>query len=202
MAQDKTAEVFVFEDSYFFTTKTKINKVQEDRIFLQNTPLLKRFALLGKRIHFKYATFVLPSRVLGKSEKEIVISLPTLSSESPAGDRRSARVPPSHIHPLRLFIDKEGAEVEYEVVDISEGGFSILLKDPLELDLFLSKREVKVHIDFPVEAEEVRGMARLVNIQELDEGKIKLGFEMLIDDADMVKVRFYVYSRIKEILKG
>ncbi len=201
MKKDKTAEIFIFEDSFFFTTTTQIRRVEEDRIVLKATRLLKRFAVLGKRVHMKYATFALPVKVIGKSEEEVIVTLPSLNPEKPVGDRRSARVQPSHVHPVKLFLSVGGEEErEYEVEDISEGGFSVVVDDPSEIDRFLD-REVKVHIDFPVEVEEVMGSARLVNVQELEDGRIKLGFELLVEDADSVKVRFYVYARIKEILR-
>ncbi len=200
MSSERTAEIFIFEDSFFFNTKVKLKRVEGDRIVLTATDLLKKFAVLGKKAHLKYATFALPVKVVGKSEEEIIVTVPSLNPEKPVGDRRSARVPPSHVHPIKLYLALDEEEKEYEVEDISEGGFSIVVTDPSEVDRFLN-RDVKVHIDFPVEVEEVRGTARLVNIQELDDGRIKLGFEIFIDDADMVKVRFYVYSRIREILR-
>jgi len=200
MESEKIAEVFIFEDSFFFNTKVAIKRVEEDRVVLTATKLLKKFAVLGKKAHLKYATFALPVKIVGKSEDEVIVTVPALNPERPVGDRRSARVQPSHIHPIKLYLALDEEEKEYEVEDISEGGFSVIVSEPQEVDVYLN-REVKVHIDFPVEAEEVRGTAKLVNVQELEDGKIKLGFELLIDDADMVKVRFYVYSRIKEILR-
>ena len=94
----------------------------------------------------------------------------------------------------------DGERKEYQAEDISEGGFSVIVEKPEEMEVFFDK-EVVAHLIFPVEVEEVRCPARMVNVQELPDGKIKLGFEMFIDDADMVKVRFYVYSRIREILR-
>ena len=201
MTSEKTTEIFIFEDSFFFSTKTRIKRVEGDRIVLEGTRLLRRFAVLGKKVHMKYSTFALPTKVVGKNEEEIIVSLPSLNPEKPVGDRKSARVKPSHVHPVKLNIKLDEEEREYEVDDISEGGFSIVVDSPMEIDNFLG-REVGVHIDFPVEAEEVFGTARLVNIQELEDGRVKLGFEMFLDDADTVKVRFYVYARIREILRG
>ncbi len=200
MKKSKIVEIFVFEDSFFFTTKTKIKRVEEDRIVLQGTRLLNRFAVIGRKVHMKYTTFALPAKVVGKTGEEIIVTLPSLNPERPVGDRRSARVPPSHVHPVKLYIKVNGERREYEIEDISEGGFSILVQSPAEIENFI-EREVEVHIDFPVEAEEVSGTAKLVNIQELENGSIKLGFETFLDDADIVKVRFYVYSRIREILR-
>ncbi len=199
MKDDKNAEVFIFEDAFFFTTKVNIKRVEGDKVVLTITPLLKRFAVLGKRIYLKYRSFALPVKVVGKSEEDLIVTLPELNPERPVGDRKSARVKPSHVHPVRLYMEVNGDRKEYQVEDISEGGFSIIV-DPKDLDRFLG-REVGVHIEFPVEVEEVRGSAKLVNVQELEDGRLKLGFEMIIEDADTVKVRFYVYSRIKEILR-
>ncbi|RLJ69917.1 PilZ domain-containing protein [Hydrogenivirga caldilitoris] len=200
MSIEKAVEIFIFEDSFFFTTKVSLKRVEGDRLVLSTTDLLKKFAVLGKKAHLKYSTFALPVKIVGKSDTELIVTIPSLNPEKPVGDRRSARVPPSHVHPVKLFISVDGEEKEYEVDDISEGGFSVVVSDPYEVDKFLNK-DVKVHIDFPVEVEEVKGSARLVNVLETEDGKIKLGFELFIDDADMVKVRFYVYSRIREILR-
>ncbi len=199
MKDNKNAEVFIFEDTFFFTTKVNIKRVEGERLILTTTPLLKKFAVLGKRIYIKYRSFALPVKVVGKSEEELIVTLPELNPERPVGDRKSARVNPSHVHPVKLYVEVDGTRKEYEVEDISEGGFSIRV-DASELENFLNK-EVGVHIEFPVELEEVKGSAKLVNVQELEDGKLKLGFEMFLDDADTVKVRFYVYSRIREILK-
>ncbi|WP_457601434.1 PilZ domain-containing protein [Hydrogenivirga sp.] len=200
MNSEKVAEIFIFEDSFFFNTKVRIKRVEGDRIALTSTRLLRKFAVLGKKAHLKYATFALPVKIVGKNEEEIIVTAPSLNPERPVGDRRSARVPPSHIHPVKLSLALDNEEKEYEPEDISEGGFSIVVEDPAEVDRFLD-RDVKVHITFPVEAEEVMGNAKLVNVQELEDERIKLGFELFIDDADTVKVRFYVYSRIREILR-
>ncbi|MDQ7038129.1 MAG: PilZ domain-containing protein [Aquificota bacterium] len=199
MKDDRNAEVFIFEDTFFFTTRVFIKRVEGDRVALTVTPLLRKFAVLGKRIYLKYRSFALPVKVVGKSGDEIMVTLPELNPEKPVGDRRSARVRPSHIHPVRLYIEVNGEKREFPVEDISEGGFSITAESSY-LDKFIG-REVGVHIEFPVEVEEVKGTARLVNVQELENGKVKMGFEMFIEDADTVKVRFYVYSRIKEILR-
>jgi hypothetical protein len=199
MNDNKGAEVFIFEDTFFFTTKVGIKRVEGNKVVLTTTPLLKKFAVLGKRIYLKYSSFALPVKVVGKSEEELIVTLPELNPERPVGDRKSARVKPSHMHPVRLYLEVDGERREFPVEDISEGGFSIVV-DSSELEKFLG-REVGVHIEFPVEVEEVKGTAKLVNVQELEEGKVKIGFEMFIEDADTVKVRFYVYSRIREILR-
>ncbi|NPA42317.1 MAG: PilZ domain-containing protein [Aquificae bacterium] len=201
MDVERKADIFLFEDSFFFTTKVAIKRVEENRIVLSLTPLLRKFAVLGKKAHIKYATFALPVKVVGKNDEELIVSLPTLNPEKPVGDRRSARVVPSHVHPVKIYLSPDGQEEkEYEAMDISEGGFSVRSTNPAELEAFLDK-EVKVHIDFPVEGEEVFGKAHLVNVQELEDGSVKLGFELIAEDADTVKVRFYVYSRIKEMLR-
>ncbi len=199
--ENRIVEIFLFEDTFFFTTRVNIKKVEEDRIILTTTPLLNKLAMLGKKAHMRYSTFALPVKIVGKNEDEIIVSVPSLNPERPVGDRRSARVPPSHVHPVKLKLEVEGKMVDWELEDISEGGFSIVVSNTSEVDMFMD-REVKFHMDFPVEVEEIEGTAKLVNIQEFEEGKIKLGFEMLIDDADAVKVRFYIYSRIREIIRS
>jgi len=192
----RTAEVFIFEENFVFTTCVAVKRVEGDRVALKNTPLLSKFAILGKKAYLKYSTFVLPVKVVGKSDEEVIFTLPSVSPERPVGDRRSARVKPSPDHPVKLFIEDEEQEVE----DVSEGGFSIILRDVSRLERYI-KGEVEVRMNFPVEGEEVRGTARLVNVREQPDGSVKLGFEFFSEDADMVKVRFYVYSRVREILK-
>ncbi len=201
MNSERKADIFLFDDSFLFTTRVIIKRVEENKIVLSSTPLLRKFAVLGRRLYIKYATFALPVKVVGKNDEELIVSLPTLNPEKPVGDRRSARVVPSHVHPVKIYLSPDGQEEkEYEAMDISEGGFSVRSTNPAELEAFLDK-EVKVHIDFPVEGEEVFGKAHLVNVQELEDGSVKLGFELIAEDADTVKVRFYVYSRIKEMLR-
>ncbi len=201
MGSDKKAEIFLFEDNFFITSSVSIRRVDEDKIVFGITPLLNKHAMLGKKIYIKYATFVLPTKVIGKTQGELILSMPMLNPEKPVGDRKSARVYPSDAHPVKVYISLEGEkEKEYELSDISEGGFAIKIENPAEAERFIGK-EVKVRLDFPVEGEEVTGKAKLVNIQEFEGKGANVGFELLIEDADAVKVRFYVYSRIKEILK-
>ncbi len=201
MADKKIAELFIFEDTYFFNAKVEIKKVEEERIYLSSSYLIHKFAVIGNKAYLRYTSFVLPVKILGKSEEELIVSFPVLNPEKPIGDRKSARVPPSNLHPVNLYLYTSEGRKSYKVEDISEGGFAIELENLKEVDEFLNK-EVRFEIEFPKEGEEVKGNARLVNIIEKENGKAKLGFEMLIDDAQMTKVRFYVYSRIKEILKS
>ncbi len=201
MKKPKDAEIFIFEEDFFFSAHVKIIEVNDEKLTITNTPLLNRFAILGKRVHLKHATFILPSKVIGKSDATVVLSMPTLNPEGPAGDRKGARVPPSEIHPVKLIFLEDGKEKEVEVEDVSEGGFSIRV-NPLreEVNEYLHK-DIPFKMIFPSEAEHVRGTARAVNLTEISPDRAKIGFEMFIDDADAVKVRFYVYSRVKEILK-
>ena len=84
--------------------------------------------------------------------------------------------------------------------DISEGGLSIEVESKEQVEEFIEKREFEFRLETPIkEAPQVSGSMKLVNIMEMPD-KFKLGFETFMEDADMVKLRFYIYQRIKEML--
>lgn len=146
----------------------------------------------------KYSTFILHTKIISKSEDYIILDFPTLTSEKPLGDRKSVRVKPSPEKPVKIKINN----VEKDVYDISEVGFSFKCSQE-EIDRFLAcAKSNSVVIELPSEESKIKGEAKLINVRELENRDILCGYELFLEDADMVKVRFYIYERVKEILKG
>ncbi len=194
-------EIYIVEnEGVMFHTTTKKIDISDNKISVEATPLLKKLAIIGNKAYLSYKTFVLPVRIVGKSEEKVIFSLPTLNMEKPIGERRHARVLNSKRRPAKLFISFDDRELEYIPHDISEGGVSIELTNLADVDIFLKKKEFPFRLEIPIqEAPEVSGTIKLANILEMT-NKIRLGFEAFMEDADMVKLRFYIYHRIKEML--
>ncbi|RUM28843.1 MAG: hypothetical protein DSY32_03855 [Aquifex sp.] len=191
-------EVFLVEKEILVYIQTESIGIENDSIKIKMTPLLKRFANIGDKVYLKHSTFMLPTKIKAKKEDEVVLEFPSLTPEKPLGDRRSVRVLSDPENPVKVRFNN----VNKNVYDISEVGFSIKCTME-ELDGILKHKELsEVEIYLPNLEEWIKGSARLVNVRELENGDILCGYELFLDSADEVKVRFYVYERVKKILKG
>ena len=193
---ENSAEIFFVKDSMVFYVKTSVNDFDGRNIYIKNTKLLNKYAHIGDKVHIKYMSFVLHSRVVGKNESSVILDFPALGSEKPLGDRKSVRVEISPEKPVKVFLDGK----EKTVHDISETGFSLFC-NPDEVEQYFNK-EIKISLEVPEVEEKIQGTAKLINMREFEDGKVLCGFEMFIEDKDMVKIRFYIYHRIKEILEA
>ena len=193
---ENSTEIFFVKDSMVFYVKTFINGFDGKNIYVKNTNLLNKYAHIGDKVHIKYMSFVLHSRIVGKTEDNIILDFPALGTEKPLGDRKSVRVEVSSKKPIKIYIDGK----EKNVHDISETGFSLFCY-PDEVENYFNK-EIKISLEVPDVEEEIQGTAKLINVREFENGKVLCGFEMFIEDKDMVKIRFYIYHRIKEILEA
>lgn len=193
---ENPAEIFFVKDGMVFYVKTSVNGFDGKHIYAKNTNLLNKYAHIGDKVHIKYMSFVLHSRIVGKTDESVILDFPALGTERPLGDRKSVRVEISPKRPVKVHIDGK----EKILHDISESGFSFFCK-PDEVEEYFNK-EVKISLDVPDVEEEIQGTAKLVNVREFENGKVLCGFEMFIEDKDMVKIRFYIYHRIKEILEA
>ncbi|NPA32245.1 MAG: hypothetical protein GXO04_01315 [Aquificae bacterium] len=194
------AELFLFvrDDVVIYIITTLLGVVDDSRIKVKTTPLLRRFGLEGTRVYFKYSTFILPTKIVGKSDDFVLLDFPALSPEKPLGDRKSIRVKPSPRKPVYVSLNGK----EKEVYDISEVGFSVKCSED-EIDTQVREEKTfSVVLKLPVEHTEIRGEAKLVNVRELKNDEVLCGYELYVDDTDMVKIRFYIYERVKQILKG
>ncbi len=194
-------EIYIVEnEGIMFHTATGKVSFEEDRITVKSTRLLNKFAIIGNKAYLSYKTFVLPVRVVGKSEDRVIFSLPNLNVERPIGERKHARVLNSKKKPVKLFLSLPDGEREFIPHDVSEGGLSVEVEDTSEVDSFLKGKEFPFRLEMPIqETPEVAGTLKLTNILEMQD-RVRLGFELFMEDADMVKLRFYIYNRIKEML--
>ncbi|HIQ49081.1 MAG TPA: hypothetical protein EYH58_05565, partial [Aquifex aeolicus] len=193
------AEIFLFNSEVVLYTITEIiGLLDDDKIKVKATSLLKRFGVEGEKVFLKYSTFILPTKIIRKSEDYIILDFPTLTPEKPLGDRKSVRVKPSPEKPVKIKINN----VEKDIYDISEVGFSLKCSQD-EIERFSTRvKSNSVVIELPNEESKIQGKAKLINVRELENGDILCGYELFLDDTDMVKIRFYIYERVKEILKG
>ncbi|NPB08231.1 MAG: PilZ domain-containing protein [Aquificae bacterium] len=191
-------EIYLLNDDTVVYVKTDLEKFDGSAIHVKATPLLKKYGRVGDRVHFRYDSFVLPTRIIGVGEDYYLLEFPTLHPEKPVGERRSIRVRVPQRSPIKVNL--EG--IEKEMHDISETGFSVFCNLE-ELDEIANpSKTLEVSFTLPNIEEEIRGTARIANIREVERGKILCGYELFLEDPDMVKVRFYIYERIKEILQG
>lgn len=190
-------EVYILFNDYVVTAKTDFKEFNGNFIYIESKPLLEKFGIEGQKVYLKFKTLILPTRVVGKNKKGILLEFPKISPEKPLGDRRSIRVPPLKEENFKVQI----GNITRELFDISEEGFAIYcsLED---IDYFRNKPSLPFRFELPRIKEEIKGTASLVNIREYGD-KVVCGFEMIdISNADSVKIRFYIYERIKEILEG
>ncbi|AAC06969.1 hypothetical protein [Aquifex aeolicus] len=191
-------EVFLVEKEILVYIQTKSIGIEDNSIKLKMTPLLKKFANIGDKVYLKHSTFMLPTKIKAKKEDEVLLEFPSLTPEKPLGDRRNVRVLSDPENPVKVRFN----EITKEVYDISEVGFSIKCGME-EIDEILKNKEIsEVEIYLPNLEEWIKGSARLVNVREFENGDILCGYELFLDTPDEVKVRFYIYERVKEILKG
>ena len=191
------AEVYIFMNDYVVDIKTNFKKFDGNLIHIETTPLLEKFGREGQRVYLKYKSFILPTRVVGRNENNILLEFPKISPEKPLGDRKSIRVPPLKEERFKVTL----GNTTKDLYDISEEGFAVLcnLED---VDNFKDRTTLPFYFELPRVKEIIKGTANLVNIRDYGD-KIICGFEMIdVTNADSIKIRFYIYERIKEILEG
>ncbi len=189
----------ILEGGVLFHTRLEKLKYQEGKLYLKTTPLAKRFILTGDIINLGYMNFMLPGRVVGKNEHIIVDIF--YAGEGRLGDRSKPRVPVQRDQGFVVLLKIEGVFRAFAPIDISEGGFSIVVTDVSIVPNMLNKS-----LDFKITGREelsgVSGAARLVGIMEESTYSSKLAFEIDVDDANSTKIRLYVVNTIKRLLSS
>ncbi len=194
----KLVDVYkILEGGILFHTRLEKLKYQEGMLYLKTTPLAGRFILTGDIINLGYMSFVIPGRVVGKSNQIIVNIFYT--GEGKLGDRSKPRVPVQKDKVFVVFLKIDGSFRAFMPLDISEGGFSLVVTDTSIIPEMLNKR-----LDFKITGREelsgVSGSARLVGIMEEKTFISKLTFEIDVDDASSAKIRLYVINTINRLL--
>lgn len=184
------------EGGTLFHTKLRKLRYEEGRLFLSSTPLAKRFLLVGDVVNIGYANFLLPARVVGKNEN--LVANIFYAGEGKLGDRSKPRVPVQREYSFKLLLKFEGVFRAFDPVDISEGGFSLIIYDSTLVPLMVGK-QMEFKITGREELYGACGMARLVGILE-DGQMVKLAFEADVDDVSATKIRLYVINTIKRLL--
>lgn len=194
----KLVDVYkILEGGILFHTRLEKLKYQEGMLYLKTTPLAGRFILTGDIINLGYMSFVIPGRVVGKSNQIIVNIFYT--GEGKLGDRSKPRVPVQKDQTFTVLLKIDGIFRAFMPLDISEGGFSLVVTDTSIIPEMLNKR-----LDFKITGREelsgVSGSARLVGIMEENTSTSKLSFEIDVDDASSTKIRLYVINTINRLL--
>lgn len=193
----RLAEIYILMNELVVSARTSLEGLDGEFMYVQATPLLEKFGKEGQKVYLKYKGLILPTKVVKKDEDSILLEFPKISPEKPIGDRRSVRVPPSKNEIFKVIL---GDKVK-ELYDISEEGFGIYC-DLEDVDNFKEETIVPFYFKLPRVGETIKGMANIVNIRDYGD-KIICGFNMVsVTTADTVKIRFYIYQRIKEILEG
>ncbi len=189
----------ILEGGVLFHTRLEKLKYQEGMLYLKTTPLAGRFILTGDIINLGYMSFVIPGRVVGKSNQIIVNIFYT--GEGKLGDRSKPRVPVQRDQAFTVLLKIDSVFRAFIPFDISEGGFSLVVTDTSIIPEMLNKR-----LDFKITGREelagVSGSARLVGIMEEKTFLPKLAFEIDVDDASSTKIRLYVINTINRLLSG
>ncbi|WPM32847.1 hypothetical protein IAE16_03990 [Hydrogenobacter sp. T-2] len=187
----------ILEGGILFHTRLEKLKYQEGMLYLKTTPLAGRFILTGDIINLGYMSFVIPGRIVGKSNQIIVNIFYT--GEGKLGDRSKPRVPVQKDQTFMVLLKIDGVFRAFVPLDISEGGFSLVVTDTSIIPEMLNKR-----LDFKITGREelsgVSGSARLVGIMEENTSTSKLSFEVDVDDVSSTKIRLYAINTIKRLL--
>ena len=196
----KLVDVYkILEGGILFHTRLEKLKYQEGMLYLKTTPLAGRFILTGDTINLGYMNFVIPGTVVEKSNQIIVNIFYT--GEGKLGDRSKPRVPVQKDKVFVVLLKIDGSFRAFMPLDISEGGFSLVVTDTSIIPEMLNKR-----LDFKITGREelsgVSGSARLVGIMEEKTFISKLTFEIDVDDASSTKIRLYVVNTINRLLSG
>ena len=194
----KLVDVYkILEGGILFHTRLEKLKYQEGMLYLKTTPLAGRFILTGDTINLGYMNFVIPGTVVEKSNQIIVNIFYT--GEGKLGDRSKPRVPVQKDKVFVVLLKIDGSFRAFMPLDISEGGFSLVVTDTSIITEMLNKR-----LDFKITGREelsgVSGSARLVGIMEEKTFISKLTFEIDVDDASSAKIRLYVINAINRLL--
>ena len=194
----KLVDVYkILEGGILFHTRLEKLKYQEGMLYLKTTPLAGRFILTGDTINRGYMNFVIPGTVVEKSNQIIVNIFYT--GEGKLGDRSKPRVPVQKDKFFVVLLKIDGSFRAFMPLDISEGGFSLVVTDTSIIPEMLNKR-----LDFKITGREelsgVSGSARLVGIMEEKTFISKLTFEIDVDDASSAKIRLYVINAINRLL--
>ncbi len=194
----KLVDVYkILEGGILFHTRLEKLKYQEGMLYLKTTPLAGRFILTGDTINLGYMNFVIPGTVVEKSNQIIVNIFYT--GEGKLGDRSKPRVPVQKDKVFVVLLKIDGSFRAFMPLDISEGGFSLVVTDTSIIPEMLNKR-----LDFKITGREelsgVSGSARLVGIMEEGTSTSKLSFEIDVDDASSTKIRLYVINAINRLL--
>jgi len=200
--EDRNIDLYIYVEGkkFLYHAKAKKKKVEDEKLFLETSPNFVKYALIGKTVYLGYKTFILPVRIIGKAEREIIFSLPDLKPKESIGDRETVRALTSEDHPVEITLLIGDHPYFYNAHDVSEGGFAIIVKDENIIDE-LAGKQVSFRMSLPVERVKVEGTAYVVNVVERPDGRYKIGFEMDVEDSDRVKIRFYIYSRVREMLE-
>jgi len=153
----KLVDVYkILEGGILFHTRLEKLKYQEGMLYLKTTPLAGRFILTGDIINLGYMSFVIPGRVVGKSNQIIVNIFYT--GEGKLGDRSKPRVPVQKDQTFMVLLKIDSVFRAFMPLDISEGGFSLVVTDTSIIPEMLNKR-----LDFKITGrEELSGVSGIV----------------------------------------
>ncbi|MEZ0361790.1 MAG: hypothetical protein ABWK04_07875 [Hydrogenobacter sp.] len=176
-----------------FKTYTNKLKLEGEKLYLSLTPILERYAILGSSAKVGWDDTVIPCRIIGKSEKEIILAIPEdiLKAEK-----------------LRLFITKRSPVVflkignllrPFEIVDISGYGFTVRA---VSYDLIdeLIDTAVRFRIILGEEMQQIEGESWLIDVLEESEGKLKMSFGIALDEEEKDKLKEYLRKALKTLL--
>ncbi len=146
--------------------------------------------------------------------KELVLMVETFSDPPDFVNRRSVRVEPDEENPVYVDLMIEGNSISTTATDISELGVGISLnrKEHSEFIKTVRKRLKDLEKDENIDIEitvtlpacgKVTGKGRLRNfIGKGNDVYVRLGFEVSFGKKDIDRIRRYVITRQREIIKS
>lgn len=183
------------KEKMLFHTKLEKLGFENGKLFLKISPLARKFLTEGDTVSVGYASFIVPGRVVGKSQ-HLVVRVNYLGEKGLA-DRSKPRVPILE-EGLFLLLKVDKIYRSLRLSDLSEGGFSAVTSDHSLVERLIDK-VVEFKMTGLEELSGVYGSARLVGVLENQES-LRLSFEMEVDDASATKVRLYVVKTMWRLL--
>ncbi|MEN3034164.1 MAG: hypothetical protein ABDH18_04165 [Aquificaceae bacterium] len=186
----------ILDDKILFRANTKKLQHRDLVVNLELTPFIKKFVMVGDSVGFSYGGVLLQGRVVGKGEHLIVELF--YGREGKFGDRSKPRVAVPEDMSFRVLLKTGGPIRSFEPYDISEEGFAIFCNDPDFVSEIINK-DVEFRLVGREDLSNISGSASLVNISEEGRGRLKLGFELKMQEALYTRLRFYIVEVLKKL---
>ncbi|QWK19230.1 MAG: hypothetical protein KNN13_06925 [Hydrogenobacter thermophilus] len=177
-----------------FKAYTRKVKSEGEKLHLYLTPLLDRYAILGSTAKISWDETIIPCRIVGKSQKEIILSI-----SQDALSLGKIKISITKKPPL-VFLKMGNLLRPFEMTDMSEDSFTVRVTGYHVIEELTDKTiRFRMILD---EHEQIEGEAWLMSLLEDGEGRLKASLSMVPDGEGKAKVRDYLHKTVRKLLLG